>query len=62
MTKSIFKRILKHEGKEPRCENCGKTLDVGEQVLSKWRPHQNNVCGRTIRYCNNCRKLLGIWR
>jgi len=60
MTKTVFNRILCREGKVPMCENCEKKLLPGIKVLSKLRVKKLKT-SHSKRYCEPCRRLLGIW-
>ena len=62
MTERVFKLVSSREGALPRCRNCGKVLSVGSLTLSKPTSGRGGRRRRRMRYCEECARLLKIWR
>lgn len=60
MTKQLFAKITKREGKVPVCRRCGKVLVPGTRVVSFHRHRKVKSC-RAKRYCGECMEELNIW-
>jgi late competence protein required for DNA uptake (superfamily II DNA/RNA helicase) len=58
MTQRFLTRYIKRQGK-PRCLRCGKTIHVGDKVVSR-KAKLTHLANYRIIYCRKCALELMI--